>query len=83
MSCTCPTPSTVSYADQEILHCLVKGVAEEDICRQVLDVVDVMDLDTTVKFIEVKESGRKAGAVIFSSSLSDTSPVMFWKAKFQ
>ena len=54
VSCTCPTTSTVSYADQEILHCLVKGLADEDIRRQVLGVVEVMDLDTTVKFIEAK-----------------------------
>ena len=67
MSCTCPTSSTVSYADQEILHCLVKGLADEDIRRQVLGVVDVMDLDTTVKFIEAKEFGRKAGAFLDSS----------------
>ena len=67
VSCTCPTASTVSYADQEILHCLVKGLADEDIRRQVLGVVDVMDLDTTVKFIEAKESGRKAGAFLDSN----------------
>ena len=67
VSCTCQTPSTVSYADQEILHCLVKGLADEDIRRQVLGVVEVMDLDTTVKFIEAKESGRKAGAFLDSS----------------
>ena len=45
----------------------MKGVADEDICRQVLGVVEVMDLDTTVKFIEAKESGRKAGAFLDSS----------------
>ena len=67
VSCTCPTESTVLYADQEILHCLVKGLADEDIRRQVLGVVDVMDLDATVKFIEAKESGRKAGAFLDSS----------------
>ena len=61
VSCTCPTASTVSYADQEILHCLVKGLADEGIRRQVLGVVDVMDLDITVKFIEAKEPGRKTG----------------------
>ena len=27
VSCTCPTSSTVSFADQEILHCLVKGLS--------------------------------------------------------
>ena len=69
VSCTCQTSSTVSYADQEILHCLVKGLADEDIRRQVLGVVDVMDLDTTVKFIEAKESGRKAGAFLDSSEV--------------
>ena len=45
----------------------MKGVADEDIRRQVLGVVEVMDLDTTVKFIEAKESGRKAGAFLDSS----------------
>ena len=42
-------------------------MADEDIRRQVLGVVDVMNLDTTVKFIEAKESGRKAGAFLDSS----------------
>ena len=72
VSCTCPTVSTVSYADQKILHCLVKGLADEDIRRQVLGVVEVMDLDTTVKFIEAKEYGRKAGAFLDSSEADKT-----------
>ena len=58
LQCSCDPPTTVSYADKEILHCLVKGLADDDIRRQVLGVVEEMDLDTTVKFIEAKESGR-------------------------
>ena len=81
VSCTCPTPSTVSYADQEILHCLVKGVADEDIRRQVLGVVEVMDLDTTVKFIEAKESGRKAGAFLDSTGAGLNKMTTFGQVK--
>merc|ERR1711867_232017 len=66
LQCTCDPPTTVSYADKEILHCLVKGLADDDIRRQVLGVVEEMDLNTTVKFIEAKESGRKAGAYLDS-----------------
>ena len=50
----------MSYADKEILHCFVKGLADEDIRKQVLGMVEEMDLDTTVKFVEAKESGKKA-----------------------
>merc|ERR1711867_143221 len=66
LQCTCDPPTTVSYADKEILHCLVKGLADDDIRRQVLGVVTEMDLDTTVKFIEAKESGKKAGVYLDS-----------------
>ena len=51
----------VSYADKEILHCILKGLADEDIRRQVLG---VMDLDATTKFIETKESDKKAGVFL-------------------
>ena len=60
LQCNCDPPTIVSYADKEILHCLVKGLADDDIRRQVLGVVEEMDLDNTVRFIEAKESGRKA-----------------------
>ena len=49
LQCKCDPPTMVSYADKEILHCLVKGLVDDDIRRQVLGVVDEMDLDTTVK----------------------------------
>ena len=64
LQCNCDPPTIVSYADKEILHCLVKGLADDDIRRQVLGVVEEMDLDNTVRFIEAKESGRKAGAYL-------------------
>ena len=60
----------VSYADQEILHCLVKGLADEDIRQQVLGATDEMNLEATVKFIEVKEAGKKAGAYLDSGDVS-------------
>ena len=58
---SCNPPTSVSYADKEILHCIAKRLADEDIRRQVLGVVEEMNLDATVKFIEAKESGKKAG----------------------
>ena len=64
LQCSCDPPTTVSYADKEILHCLVKGLADDDIRRQVLGVVEEMNLDATVKFIEAKESGKKAGVYL-------------------
>ena len=66
LQCTCNPPTTVSYADKEILHCLVKGLADDDIRRQVLGVVEEMDLNETVKFVEAKESGKKAGVYLDS-----------------
>ena len=42
----------------------MKGLADEKIRRQVLSVVEEMDLDTTIKFIEAKESGKKAGVYL-------------------
>ena len=51
----------MSFADKEILHCLVKGLVDEDIRKQVLGVVEEMDLENTVKYVEAKESGKKAG----------------------
>ena len=44
----------------------MKGLADDDIRRQVLGVVEEMNLETTVKFIEAKESGRKAGVFLDS-----------------
>ena len=61
--CSCDPQTSVSYADKEILHCIVKGLADEDIRKQVLGVVEEMDLDATVKFIEAKESGEKGWGV--------------------
>ena len=47
LQCSCEPQTTVSYADKEILHCLVKGLADDDIRRQVLGVVEQMGLDKT------------------------------------
>ena len=66
LQCSCDPQTTVSFAHREILHCLVKGLADEDIRRQVLGVVEQMDLDKTVQFIEAKESGKKAGVYLDS-----------------
>ena len=62
--CTCDPSTSVSYADKEILHCLLNGLADKDIRKQVLGKLEVMSLDDTVKFIEAKESGRQAGAFL-------------------
>ena len=78
LQCTCDPPTTVSYADKEILHCLVKGLADDDIRRQVLGVVEEMNLDETVKFIEAKETGRKAG-VYLDSGEADLNKVTEYK----
>ena len=59
--CPCDPGVQVSYADKEIYHCLVKGLADMDIRNQVMGEVEEMDLHDVVKFIEAKESGRKAG----------------------
>ena len=39
----------VSFADQEVLHCLVKGLSDEDIRAWVLGCMDKMVLEATVK----------------------------------
>ena len=46
--CSCDPQTSVSYSNKNILHCIVKGVVDEDIRRQILGVVEEMDLDATV-----------------------------------
>ena len=43
-----------------------KGLADEDIQRQVLEVVEEMDIDATVKSVKAKESGKEAGVYLDS-----------------
>ena len=62
--CTCAPSTRVSYADQLVLHCMVKGLCDEDIRAQVLGCTEEMGLEETVKFIEVKEAGKKAGSYL-------------------
>ena len=64
--CPCEPSVQVSYADKEIYHCLVKGLADMDIRNQVMGEVQEMSLDALVKFVEAKESGRKAGRYLDS-----------------
>ena len=61
VKCSCDPSTVVSYSDKEILHCLVNGLADKDIRNQVMGKVEVMNLEMTVKFVEAKEAGRKAG----------------------
>ena len=60
VECSCEPSTSVSFADKEILHCFVKGLADKDIREQVLGMVEEMDLETTVKYVEAKESVKKA-----------------------
>ena len=64
VKCSCVPSTSVSYADEEILHCFVKGLADEDIRRRVLGKVEEMDLETTVRFVEAEESGKKANVFL-------------------
>ena len=66
VKCPCNPGVQVSYADKEIYHCLVKGLADMDIRNQVMGEVQEMDLDALVKYVEAKESGRKAGRYLDS-----------------
>ena len=45
VKCPCEPGVQVSYADKEIYHCLVKGLADMDIRNQVMGEVQEMDLD--------------------------------------
>ena len=69
VKCPCEPSVQVSYADKEIYHCLVKGLADMDIRNQVMGEVQEMNLDTLVKFVEAKESGRKAGRYLDSGEV--------------
>ena len=66
VKCPCEPSVQVSYADKEIYHCLVKGLADMDIRNQVMGEVQEMTLDALVKYVEAKESGRKAGRYLDS-----------------
>ena len=78
MNCSCMPSTSVSFADKEILHCLVKGLVDEDICKKVLGVVEEMDLENTVKYVEAKESGKKAGDYLDSGE-ADVNKVTGYK----
>ena len=54
VKCSCDPSTVVSYADKELLHCLINGLADRDIRNQVMGKVEIMDLESTVKFIEAK-----------------------------
>ena len=75
----CSCGQIVSYSDKETIHCIIKGLADEEIRKQVLGVVDEMNLDATVRFVEAKESGRKAGKYLDSSE-AEVSKVTGYKA---
>ena len=64
----------MSFADKEILHCLVKGLVDEDVHKQVLGVVEEMDLENTVKHVEAKEAG-----VYLDSEEADVNAVSGYK----
>ena len=78
MNCSCMPSTSVSFADKEILHCLVKGLVDEDIRKKVLGVVEEMDLENTVKYVEAKESGKKAGDYLDSGE-ADVNKVTGYK----
>ena len=46
--------------NKEILHCFVKGLADKDIREEVLGMIEEIDLETTVKYVEAKGSVKKA-----------------------
>ena len=52
------------YADKELLHCLINGLADGDVRNQVMGKVEIMDLESTVKLIEAKEAGKKASVYL-------------------
>ena len=69
VKCSCEQSTVVSYADKELLHCLVNGLSDRDIRNQVMGKVEIMDLESTIKFIEAKESGKKAGLYLDGSEV--------------
>ena len=44
VNCSCVPSTSVSYADEEILRCFVKGLADDNIRRRVLGQREEMDL---------------------------------------
>ena len=76
--CSCAPSTVVSYADKELLHCLINGLADRDIRNQVMGKVEIMDLESTVKFIEAKEAGTKAG-VYLDGVVTDVNKVTGYK----
>ena len=68
--CSCDPSTAVSYSDKELLHCMVNGLSDKDIRNQVMGKVEVMDLETTIKFVEAKEAGKKAGDYLDNGDLN-------------
>jgi len=56
VNCSCDPSTVVSYSDRELLHCLVNGLSDKDIRNQVMGRVEVMNLETMVKFVETSET---------------------------
>ena len=58
----------VSYAEQEILNTLVKGIYETETREEVLSKDPHMDLAATILFIEAREAGKRSAGVLSGST---------------
>ena len=61
MNCSCMPSTSVSFADKEILHCLVKGLVDEDIRKKVLGVVEEMTWKTQSSMLRLRSRARRLG----------------------
>ena len=52
---------TMSYMDSTILLALDKGLHDEVTKGEILSKVEQMDLDTTITFVEARETGKCDG----------------------
>ena len=61
---------TMSYMDSTILLDLVKGLHNELTKGEILSKVEQMDLDTTITFVEARETGKRDLAQLGSGGLA-------------
>ena len=66
---TCDPRTVTSNADNKLLHCLVNGLVDKDIGNLVMVKVDILDFETTIKFIWAKEAEKKCDDYMDSGML--------------
>ena len=64
LSVTCSCDNKVSKLEMWVRLSLIRGLNDEDTKQEVLSKVEEMPLDTTVTFVEARETGKTANEIL-------------------